>query len=73
MFQLDQTNQLILMHLSNGLTSKEISDKICLAERTVINRIVEMMEETHTKNRTELVFYYSDKIKQMREDEQKAA
>jgi DNA-binding NarL/FixJ family response regulator len=73
MFQLDQTNQLILKHLSNGLTSKEISDKICLAERTVINRIVEMMEETHTKNRTELVFYYSDKIKQMMDDEQKAA
>jgi DNA-binding NarL/FixJ family response regulator len=73
MFQLDQTNQLILKYLSNGLTSKEIAPKVFLSEARVIQRIVEMMEETHTKNRTELVFYYSDKIKQMREEEQKAA
>jgi DNA-binding NarL/FixJ family response regulator len=61
---LDQKNMDILIHLSQGLTAKEIACKVFLAEVTVIKRIEEMKERTGTKNRTELVFHYSEVIKQ---------
>jgi DNA-binding NarL/FixJ family response regulator len=69
---LDQTNKQILKYLSEGLTSKEIAPKVYLSEARVVQRIAEMMDATNTKNRTELVFYFYEDIKQIRE-EQKAA
>jgi DNA-binding NarL/FixJ family response regulator len=69
---IDQTNKQILKYLSEGLTSKEIAPKVYLSEARVVQRIAEMMDATNTKNRTELVFYFYEDIKQIRE-EQKAA
>jgi DNA-binding NarL/FixJ family response regulator len=68
---LDPTDLNILVYLAKGLTSKEIAPKVFLSEARVIQRIVEMMQEVHVKNRTELVFYYSEKIRQL--DQNKAA
>jgi DNA-binding CsgD family transcriptional regulator len=73
MFQLDQTNKLILMHLSEGLTYKEIGLKVFLSYETIKKRLERIKDETGCRNDKALVFHYSDFIRQMREDEQKAA
>jgi DNA-binding NarL/FixJ family response regulator len=69
---LDQTNKQILKYLSEGLTSKEIAPIVDLKEVTVIKRIVVMMEETRTKNRTELVYYFRGLIEEIRQDNKAA-
>jgi DNA-binding CsgD family transcriptional regulator len=47
----------LLLHMADGLTSKEIADKLYLSEYTVINHRRNMMMKSNTRNVTELVAY----------------
>ena len=58
--EIDETDQAILTHLSNGLTAKEISDKVFVSIPTIKKRIRKMLKSTGSKNATELVFKLKD-------------
>jgi DNA-binding NarL/FixJ family response regulator len=73
MFQLDQTNQLILKYLSKGFTYKEIGQKVYLSYETIKKRLEKIKDETGCRNDKALVFHYSDFIKQLGEEDQRAA
>lgn len=52
----------LLVHISEGLSNKEISDAMYLSEGTVRNYISVLLEKLHLRDRTQLaVFYYKNK------------
>lgn len=52
----------LLVHISEGLNNKEISDAMFLSEGTVRNYISILLEKLHLRDRTQLaVFYYKNK------------
>lgn len=48
-------NQRILSHLTEGLTVKEVADRVCLSRKAVEKRIWNMKQFVGAKNITELV------------------
>lgn len=60
---IDQTNQQILEHLSNGLTAKEIAVKVFLSCRTVELRIQKMRKKTASKNSVQLIDWFNKNCK----------
>jgi DNA-binding NarL/FixJ family response regulator len=42
------------MHISEGLTNKEIADKLEMNKRTVEDRIARLLKKFECKNRTQL-------------------
>ncbi|RFS19462.1 DNA-binding response regulator [Chitinophaga silvatica] len=47
----------LLLYMADGLTSKEIADKLFISEHTVINHRRNMMEKCNVRNAIELVAY----------------
>lgn len=58
----EPTNKLILTHLADGLTIKEIASKIKKPKRTIEWRIKAMKDETGAKNNAELLVKLSKLI-----------
>lgn len=54
---IDNMNHLILKHLSEGLTIKEIAGNLNMTKRTTERRIRKLKAEVGVKNNTELVLY----------------
>jgi len=54
---LTRKEKLVLQHLSEGQSSKQIADKLFVSERTIINHKQNMLRKTNTKNATELVVF----------------
>lgn len=53
----------ILLHMGDGLSSKQIADKLWLSENTVMNHRKNMLRKTNTKNVAELIAYaFKNKI-----------
>lgn len=48
-------NKEILIHLSNGLTIKEIADKVFMTKRSIERRIRKMKGDVGVKNNVELI------------------
>jgi len=58
-FNLTEKEQLIISHVAEGLSNKEISDIICLSEGTVRNYLSIILEKLNLRDRTQLaIFYY---------------
>lgn len=58
--EIDEIDQTILTHLSEGLTAKEIADKVFLSLPSLKKRIRNLMQTTGTRNSTELVCKLKD-------------
>jgi len=54
---LTRREKLVLQHLSDGLSSKQVAEKLFSSERTVINHRQNMMRKTNSKNVVELVVF----------------
>lgn len=54
-------NKEILIHLSNGLTVKEIACKVFMTKRSVERRTRKMKNEAGVKNNVELIKYAIEK------------
>ena len=58
-FDLSEKELLIMTHVAEGLSNKEIADIICLGEGTVRNYISIILDKLGLRDRTQLaVFYY---------------
>lgn len=57
--ELSEKERLIMTHVAEGLSNKEIADLICLGEGTVRNYISIILDKLGLRDRTQLaVFYY---------------
>ena len=52
--------------VAEGLSNKEISEKVCLSEGTVRNYISNVLEKLEFRDRTQLAVYYLQRSKKMR-------
>ena len=52
--------------VAEGLSNKEISEKVCLSEGTVRNYISNVLEKLELRDRTQLAVYYLQRSKKMR-------
>jgi two-component system nitrate/nitrite response regulator NarL len=52
--KISESSKQILMHISEGLTNKEIADKLEMNKRTVEDRIARLLKKFECKNRTQL-------------------
>lgn len=53
----------IISHIANGLSNKEIADKLFLSEGTVRNYISTILEKLELRDRTQLaIFYYKNLV-----------
>jgi DNA-binding NarL/FixJ family response regulator len=52
--KISESSKRILMHISEGLTNKEIADKLEMNKRTVEDRIARLLKKFECKNRTQL-------------------
>lgn len=58
-YDLSEKEYLILTHVAEGLSNKEIADTICLGEGTVRNYISIILEKLQLRDRTQLaIFFY---------------
>jgi DNA-binding CsgD family transcriptional regulator len=54
---LTRREKMILQYLCDGLSSKQLADKLYISENTVVNHKQNMMQKTNTKNTVEMVAY----------------
>ena len=47
----------ILYWMSEGLSSKQLADKLCIAENTIANHRKNILQKTNSKNVAELIRY----------------
>jgi DNA-binding NarL/FixJ family response regulator len=52
--KISESSKRILMHISEGLTNKEIAVKLEMNKRTVEDRIARLLKKFECKNRTQL-------------------
>jgi DNA-binding NarL/FixJ family response regulator len=57
---LGETDRNILCHISNGLTDKEISQRVYLSPQTVRNRVSRLLSVLGKSNRTQLALMVSN-------------
>ena len=61
--KLDQTNKNILEHLIQGLTAKEIAEKISVSIPMIKKRTRELRLQTKSKNNVELACWWKENCK----------
>ncbi|TYQ13288.1 UNVERIFIED_CONTAM: LuxR family two component transcriptional regulator [Acetivibrio alkalicellulosi] len=62
-FDLNEKELEIIKYLANGLSNKEISDKLFLCEGTIRNYISIILEKLNLRDRTQLaIFYYKNMV-----------
>ena len=61
--KLDDTDILIIEYLAEGLTCKEIAQKVFLSDRTVENRIQKMRKKTDCKTYGQLIAWFQKQSK----------
>ena len=59
--RLSRREREILGRLADGLSSKQVADKLNLSESTIVNHRKNMLKKTNTKNIAELVRYAINK------------
>jgi DNA-binding NarL/FixJ family response regulator len=52
--KISDSSKQILLHISDGLTNKEIADRMDMPVRTVEDRVARLLRKFECKNRTQL-------------------
>lgn len=57
-WRLSTSEQAIILHISNGLTNKEIANTLFLSEGTIKNYVTDILAKLELRDRTQLAIWY---------------